>query len=183
MIFRSCCCNPKKIWLQPEPWILQIGPRKLQIGPWRHGRVVEKLPMEEKGGENHWRTSPRLGKDDSETLKLRELNNGGDRTWISLPGVEENPVKNSLTFRRWKESWRWERWGWGAHPWWPPGPGRPAPAPGDEQREQGAVGRSWSREKETREEEGTKEIKREGFRWPAHINTLLQNKKNLSRDH
>jgi hypothetical protein len=30
---------------------LQIGPRKLQIGPWRHGTVVEKLPMEEKGGE------------------------------------------------------------------------------------------------------------------------------------
>jgi hypothetical protein len=40
---------------------------------------VEKLPMEEKGGENHWRTSPRLRKDDSKTLKLRELNNGGDR--------------------------------------------------------------------------------------------------------
>jgi hypothetical protein len=41
-----------------------------------------------------------LGKDDSETLKLRELNNGGDRASVSLPGVEENPVKNSLTFRR-----------------------------------------------------------------------------------
>jgi hypothetical protein len=61
---------------------------------------VEKLSMEERGGENHWRTSPRLGKYDSETLKLGELNNGGDRTSISLPGVEENPVKNSLTFRR-----------------------------------------------------------------------------------
>jgi hypothetical protein len=61
---------------------------------------VEKLPMEEKGGENHWRTSPRLGKDDSETLKLRELNNGGDRDSVSLPRVEENPLKNSLTFRR-----------------------------------------------------------------------------------
>jgi hypothetical protein len=34
-----------------------------------------------------------LGKDDSETLKLRELNNGGDRASVSLPGVEENPVK------------------------------------------------------------------------------------------
>jgi hypothetical protein len=41
-----------------------------------------------------------LGKDDSETLKLRGLNNGGDRASVSLPGVEENPVKNSLTFRR-----------------------------------------------------------------------------------
>jgi hypothetical protein len=61
---------------------------------------VEKLPMEEKGGENYWRTSRRLGKDDSETLKLRELNNGGDRTRVSLPGVEENLVKNCLTFRR-----------------------------------------------------------------------------------
>jgi hypothetical protein len=61
---------------------------------------VEKLPMEKKGGENHWRTSPRLGKDDSEALKLRELNNGGDRASTSLPGVEEDPVKNSLTLRR-----------------------------------------------------------------------------------
>jgi hypothetical protein len=57
---------------------------------------VEKLPMEEKGGENHWRTSPRLGKDDLETLKLRELNNGGDRASPSLPRT----VKNSLTLRR-----------------------------------------------------------------------------------
>jgi hypothetical protein len=66
-------------------------------------------------------------------------------------------VKNNLTLRRWKKSWRGEKWGWGAHPWWPPGPGRPAPAHGDEQHEQGAVGRSWSREKETREEEGSEE--------------------------
>jgi hypothetical protein len=61
---------------------------------------VEKLPMEEKGGENHWRTSSRLGKDDSEALKLRELNNRGDRASASLPRVEEDRVKNSLTLRR-----------------------------------------------------------------------------------
>jgi hypothetical protein len=35
-----------------------------------HGGLVEKLPMEEIGGANHWRTSPRLGKDDSENRKL-----------------------------------------------------------------------------------------------------------------
>jgi hypothetical protein len=61
---------------------------------------VEKLPVDEKGGENHWRASPRLGKDDSEALKLRELHNGGDRASASLPGVEEDPVKNNLTLRR-----------------------------------------------------------------------------------
>jgi hypothetical protein len=56
--------------------------------------------------------------------------------------------------RRWNKSWRGEGWGWGAHPWWPPGPGRPSRAPGDGQREQGAVGRSWSREEEGTEERG-----------------------------
>jgi hypothetical protein len=31
-------------------------------------------------GETLGGTSPRMGKNDSETLNLRELNNGGDRT-------------------------------------------------------------------------------------------------------
>jgi hypothetical protein len=45
--------------------------------------------MEDKGGENHWRTSPRLGKDDSETLKLRELNNGGDGLEFLFPELKK----------------------------------------------------------------------------------------------
>jgi hypothetical protein len=37
---------------------------------------MEKLPKLERGGENHRGSSPRMGKDDSESYKLRELNNG-----------------------------------------------------------------------------------------------------------
>jgi hypothetical protein len=32
--------------------------------------LMEKLPMEERGGANHWRTSPRLGKDDLKCHRL-----------------------------------------------------------------------------------------------------------------
>jgi hypothetical protein len=35
--------------------------------PWG---IMEKLPMEERGGANHWRTSPRLEKDDLECHRL-----------------------------------------------------------------------------------------------------------------
>jgi hypothetical protein len=35
--------------------------------------------MDERGVENHWETSHRVGKDDSKAQKLRELADEGDR--------------------------------------------------------------------------------------------------------
>jgi hypothetical protein len=45
---------------------------------------MEKLTMIERGGKNHRGISPKVGKDDSEARKLRELDDGIGLELVSL---------------------------------------------------------------------------------------------------
>jgi hypothetical protein len=81
-----------------------------------HGGLVEKLPMEEIGGANHWRTSPRLGRMIQRAASWSRAARKEIGLHLDSPELGKN-TKNSLLHLALGKMENGMKEGRGAHPW------------------------------------------------------------------